>query len=312
MKLQTPISLKTLSALVKVEIFNPTDQLITGINEIHKVQEGDLSFVDHPKYYKKVLASAASFVLINTKEVENPHNKILLYTEDPFKVYNQLVRHFQPLPTHESIQQKGKVDPSTIVYPNTYIGPKVQIGKNCIIYPNVSIYNEVSIGDNVIIHGNSVIGSDAFYFQKREGAYTPMISCGRVVIEDDVVIGSGCTVDRGVSGATIIGQGSKLDNQIHIGHGCVLGKNCLIAAQVGIAGKTRIGNDVTIWGQVGINKDLDIEDGVTILAKSGVGKRLEAGKQYFGIPVQEARTKMREMATLKHLPEMWEKFKKIQ
>lgn len=128
---------------------------------------------------------------------------------------------------------------------------------------------------------------------------------------DDVELGSGCTIDRGVSGATIIGKGSKLDNQIHVGHGCVLGERCLIAAQVGIAGKTRIGNDVTIWGQAGLNKDLDIGDGVTILAKTGVGKSLQAGKKVFGTPAVDARTKMKEIALVKQLPSIWQKLRNM-
>lgn len=322
MKLKTAESIQNIAQLLGVEILNDTnalkdkngnDQMVTGINEIHKVVSGDISFVDHPKYYKKVLLSAADFVIINQKEVENPLNKILLYSEDPFADYNKLVRHFNPIvhPTAHPNQEKKQdnIDPTAIVYPNVYLGPEVKIGANSIIYPNVSIYNKVEIGENVIVHSNSTIGADAFYYQKRKGAYEPMRSCGRVVLHDNVEIGAGCTIDRGVSGDTIVGKGTKIDNQVHIGHGVEIGEHCLIAAQVGIAGKTILGNNVTIWGQVGISKDLHIGDDATILAKSGVPKSLEGGQTYFGIPVQNARQKMKELAIMKHLPTLWDKMK---
>jgi len=309
MDLKKAIQVKDLLEIIDVEIIGNDESMISGINEIHKVRVGDLTFVDHPKYYEKVLESEASIILINSKEVENPHKKTLLFSKDPFVDYNKLVVHYRPKYQPSIAIESTQIDSSSQIYPNCFIGPDVKIGKNCIIHPNVSIYNKVEIGDNVIIHSNTTIGSDAFYFQKREDGYHKLEPCGSVIIMDDVELGSGCTIDRGVSGATIIGTGSKLDNQIHVGHGCVLGERCLIAAQVGIAGKTRIGNDVTIWGQAGLNKDLDIGDGVTILAKTGVGKSLKAGKTVFGTPAADARTKMKEIALIKQLPAIWLKFR---
>lgn len=311
MKFKSPISLSDLANKIEGEVLNKADLILTGINEIHKVKEGDISFVDHPKYYKKVLQSNASAVIINKKEVDNPNSKGLIYSEDPFADYNKLVSLFQPKLNKEEILEQGEIHPSAIIYPNVYIGPKVKVGANTTIYPNVSIYNDVTIGEGVIIQSNTTIGSDAFYYQKRNNAYEAMLSCGHVLIEDFVEIGAGCTLDRGVSGITRIGKGTKIDNQVHIGHGVTMGENCLIAAQVGIAGKTRIGNNVTIWGQVGINKDLDIEDDVTILAKSGVGITCKKGQKYFGIPATDARAKAKELVVMKHLPGLWDKLKSM-
>jgi len=308
MRFKNPVSLGELHRILSSEI-NKTDTnfLVHGINEIHKVEEGDLTFVDHPKYYEKALQSKASFVLINSLEVDNNQNKTLIFSADPFSDYNKLVLHFSPL--EKPPAEKPQFDASNLIFPNVFIGDNVTIGKNCRIHSNVSIYANSVIGNNVTIHANTIIGGDAFYFQKRKDGYHKMANCGRVLIEDDVEIGAACTIDKGVSGDTIIGRGSKLDNQVHIGHGVVLGADCLIAAQVGIAGKTTLGNNVIAWGQVGISKDLQIGDNVVILAQSGVKDNLESNGIYFGSPAKIARDKMREIAALKQLPKMYRQFK---
>jgi UDP-3-O-[3-hydroxymyristoyl] glucosamine N-acyltransferase len=157
-----------------------------------------------------------------------------------------------------------------------------------------------------------VIGSDAFYFKKKPEGYDKMISAGRVVIHNRVEIGSLCSIDKGVSGDTIIGEGTKLDNQIHIGHDTVIGKNCLFAAQVGIAGVVIIEDDVILWGQVGVQKDLTIGKGAVILGKSGISKSIAGGKVYFGAPVEDARDKWKEMALIRKLPEIIEELRSNQ
>jgi UDP-3-O-[3-hydroxymyristoyl] glucosamine N-acyltransferase len=198
----------------------------------------------------------------------------------------------------------------TFIYPNSFVGNHVSIGKNCIIYPNVTIMDHCIIGDNVIIQSGTVIGGNAFYYntkKDREIWYKKMPDCGRVIIEDFAEIGCGCMIDRGVSHDTIIGKGTKMDNMIHVGHDTVMGKNCLIAAQVGIAGVVTMKDGVTLWGQVGVSKTLTIGENVTIYAQSGVGGDLEANKTYFGSPVQDARVKTKELVWVKRIPELWEK-----
>ena len=180
------------------------------------------------------------------------------------------------------------------------------IGQNCIIHSNVSIYDDCVLGDNVTIHAGTVLGSNAFYYKKRPEGYDRLLSGGRVVIEDHVDIGAACTIDRGVTADTTIKQGAKIDNQVQIGHDSVIGENCLIASQVGIAGCTIIENDVTIWGQVGITSGITIGSKAIISAKAGVSKSLEGGKHYFGIPADDFRSKYKEIAAIRKIPEILE------
>ncbi len=314
MKLSEPVTVAWLADFLQAKQLGNPDQYATGLNEIHKVTPGDISFVDHPKYYDTCLHSAATIILIDKEVADFPPEKTLLVCADPFAAYVKLVKHFRPFtPAAQMVSDTALIGEGTHLQPGVFVGNRVRIGENCRIHSGVVIYDDTIIGDHVIIHANTVIGSDAFYFKRRterDVQYDKLESCGRVLIEDWVEIGAGCTIDRGVSGDTIIGQGTKLDNAIHIGHGVVIGKNCLMAAQVGIAGKTHIEDEVILWGQVGVNKDLTIGKGAVVLAQSGVPGSLEGGKTYFGSPVGEAREKMKELAYIKRLPEIWDGFRK--
>lgn len=313
MKFDKAVPVQWLAEFTGAKLVGNTSQEATGINEIHKVTAGDISFVDFEKYYAASLHSAATVIIIN-KEVDCPPGKTLLVHPDPFSAYVQLVKHFRPFePATKMISDSATIGEGTHIQPGVFVGNHVTIGKNCLIHPNVTIYDHTIIGDNVIIHAGTVLGADAFYFKRRkdrEVQYDKMLSCGRVVIHDDVEIGAGCTIDKGVSGDTIIGKGTKLDNHIHIGHGAVIGKNALFAAQVGIGGKAIIEDEVILWGQVGVSKDLTIGKGAIVYAQSGVPASIEGGKIYFGSPVEDAKTKMKELNWIKRIPEIWEKLTK--
>jgi UDP-3-O-[3-hydroxymyristoyl] glucosamine N-acyltransferase len=193
-------------------------------------------------------------------------------------------------------------------------GDDVVIGNNCIIHPNVTILSHCIIGDDVVIQAGTTIGSDAFYYNSKKDRsvwYKKMKSCGRVVLKNHVEIGAGCTIDRGVTHDTIIGEGTKMDNMVHIGHDVVVGKNCLFAAQVGIGGATVIEDGVILWGQVGVSKTLTIGANAVVMAQTGVPSSLAGGKVYFGYPAEEAVAKKRELVWIKRIPEMWEMIKKI-
>lgn len=310
MKFPSPVSIEWIGEFIGAELIGNRTAAATGINEIHKVEAGDLVFVDHPKYYDKCIHSAASFIIIN-KAMEVPEGKCLLVVAQPFEAYSKIVRHFRPFePADKPVSDSAIVGKNSVIFPNAFIGHHVTIGNNCIIYPNVTILDHCIIGDNVIIQAGTVIGSDAFYYNTKKDRpvwYKAMPSCGRVVIENDVEIGAGCTIDRGVSHDTVIGEGTKLDNQIHIGHDTVIGKNCLIAAQVGIAGAANLGNGVILWGQVGVNKTLSIGDNAVVYAQSGVPGSLEGGKVYFGSPAEDAKEKMKELVWIKRIPHLWKK-----
>ncbi|MDA9311941.1 UDP-3-O-(3-hydroxymyristoyl)glucosamine N-acyltransferase, partial [Polaribacter sp.] len=173
------------------------------------------------------------------------------------------------------------------------------IGSNCMIHPNVTIYDNTIIGNHVTIHANTVLGADAFYYKNRPEGFDKLLSGGNVVLEDHVDLGASCTIDRGVTGSTIIGHGTKIDNQVHIGHDTVIGKKCLIASQTGVAGCVIIEDEVTLWGQVGTNSGITIGKGAVILGQTGVTKSVEGGKSYFGTPVAESREKLKELAEMK-------------
>lgn len=310
MQFPTPVPVKWIAELINAKLTGNTSGNATGINELHKVEPGDLVFVDHPKYYDKCISSAASFIIIN-KETSVPEGKALLIVDNPFEAYCAIVNHFRPfMPATKAVSDSALIGEGTHIFPTAFIGHHVTIGKNCIIHPQVTIMDHTIIGDHVIIQAGTVIGSDAFYYntkKNRDMWYKKMPSCGRVIIEDEVEIGAGCTIDRGVSHDTIIGRGTKMDNMIHIGHDTVIGKNCLIAAQVGIAGVVTLEDGVTLWGQVGVNKTLTIGSNAVIFAQSGVGKDTEGNKTYFGSPIEDAREKMKELVWVKRIPEIWEK-----
>lgn len=283
------------------EVKGDASLIVNGINEIHRVERGDLVFVDHPKYYEKALNSAATFVLID-KEVDFPDGKALIISPTPFDDYNKLTRKFSPYrPQMTMTGENCTIADSAHLSPNCFIGNDVVIGENVTIHPGAYIGDGTVIEENVIIGPNAVIGHYAFYFKRKPTGFDRMHSCGFVYLERDVEIGANSTIDAGVSAITRIGAGTKIDNLVQIGHDTIIGKNCLIAAQVGIAGCCNIGDEVTLWGQVGCASSITIGDKAVVLAQSGIPSDLEGGKTYFGTPCGEAKVKMRELMTLKNL-----------
>lgn len=301
MRFDKGISVQEIANLIGGELHGDETITATGLNEIHKVESGDITFVDFEKYYDKSLNSAATIIIID-KKVVAPTGKAILIVEKPFEAYNFLAKRFRPkyYPTQPH-HPEAKIHPTAIIEPGVYIGENVTIGEGSYIQSGTVIRDFVTIGKNVIIQSGNIIGSEAFYYKKEDGKYIKWHTVGRVIIEDNVEIGSGCTIDRGVSGDTIIGEGTKFDSQIHIGHGATIGKNCLITAQVGIAGKTHIGDNVVIYGQVGVAQNITIGDNAVVLAKSGVSKSIDGDKTYFGIPAGDVRDKFKELATLRRL-----------
>jgi len=311
MKFSSPLSMSSLASLINATVIGNENNIAKGINEIHKVESGDICFVDHPKYYNKCLNSAASVIIINNSDVVIPKGKTLLLTNEPFEAYLKIVETFRPFnPSTKSISDSAIIGEGSVIMPNSFIGNEVVIGKNCVIHPNVSILDYTVIGDNVVVQSGTVIGSDAFYYntkKNRDVWYKRMKSCGNVIIEDNVEIGSGCTIDRGVTAETRIGKGTIMDNQVHIGHDVSVGKNCLFAAQVGIAGATVIEDGVTLWGQVGVNKTITISSGAVVMGQSGVVGNIDGNAVYWGTPAINFSDKKREMVWVKRIPELWKK-----
>ncbi|MDD4848028.1 MAG: LpxD N-terminal domain-containing protein [Bacteroidales bacterium] len=311
MKFSKPYSLKELSAWLNREFLGDTQQVITGLNELHRVEEGDITFVDHPKYFERVLNSHATTIIINSKEVQCPEGKALIFSDDPFSDFNKIILEHRPvLSFTEMVSKKAEIGKGTIIQPGAFIGDFVKIGENCIIQPNVTIYPYTEIGNNVVIHSGSVIGADACYFQKKDGQYRKFNTCGKVVIDDDVEVGACCTIDAGVTSETKIGAGTKFDNHVQVGHDTVIGKNCLIGCHCSIAGVSDIEDNVVLWAKVAVNKDITLKSGVVLLATSGTDKSLEAGT-YFGIPAAPVTKAWREKAALRMLPDLLQKMNLI-
>jgi len=310
MKFPRAYRLDEIADLIGAGMVGQGDFPVLGMNEIHVVEPGDIVFVDHPKYYDKALQSRATVILIN-KEVPCPEGKALMISEDPFRDFNRLTSHFRPFrPAEATIDPSARIGEGTVIQPNVFIGRGVVIGKNCLIQPNAIIHDFCILGDNVIVQAGTVVGSDAFYYKNRPEGFDRLKSGGRVVLEDFVELGALCTIDRGVSGDTRIGAGSKLDNQVHVGHDTVIGKKCLIASQTGIAGCVIMEDEVTLWGQVGVTSAIRIGKGAVVLAQTGISKSLEGGKTYFGSPVEEARERLKQLAALRQFPELAARLKK--
>ena len=309
MKFPKTYPLHEIASIIGCEYVGESNFPVQGMNEIHVVENGDIVFVDHPKYYDKALQSAATVVLIN-KNVDCPSEKALLISDDPFRDFNKLTNYFKPFQSsNNSISTSAKIGEGTVIQPNVFIGNNVIIGKNCLIHSNVSIYDHTVIGDNVIIHAGTILGADAFYYKKRETGFDQLISGGRVVIENNVGIGALCTIDKGVTGDTTIGEGTKIDNQVHVGHDTVIGKKCLIASQTGIAGYVIIEDEVTLWEQVVTTSGITIGSKAVVLGQTGVTKSIEGGKSYFGTPVEESREKLKQLANIKKIPDLIQKLK---
>ncbi len=300
MQFKLPQSLKTIAELIDAKFIGDENFQVFGTNEIHRVKAGEIVFVNHPKYYDKALNSEATIILID-KEVNCPEGKALLISNDPFRDFNKINEYFVPIQTFETCNENMQIGENTKIHPSVIIGNDVKIGNNCIVMPNVVLGDRTVVGNNCIIQSGTVLGGDAFYYNKNQEGYRKMLSVGHVVVEDDVEIGCNCTIDRGVTDVTRIGRGSKLDNQIQIGHDTVIGKGVLIASQVGIAGCCIIEDDVTIWGQVGMASGKRVGKGAVLLGKTGVNKDLEGGKTYFGSLAEEFREYLKREVKLKNL-----------
>jgi UDP-3-O-[3-hydroxymyristoyl] glucosamine N-acyltransferase len=309
MDFKSPIQLSDLAELVGGKVVGNHKAQVSGLNELHVVRNGDITFVDHPKYYNKVLNSSATFVLIN-KEVDPPEGKSLIIHDSPFDAFNTIILNFNGFKSSDNqISNTASIGQGTVIQPGAFIGNDVIIGDNCIIHANAAIYDGSVIGNNVIIHSNSVIGADAYYFQKRADGFKKFQSAGKVIIEDNVEIGALCSIDKGVTGDTIIGEGTKMDNHCQVGHDTIIGKHCLIGAFAAIAGVTVIEDEVILWARVAINKDIVIGKKAIILATSAVDKSIEGGKAYMGSPAMEVRQYWKFFASLRKVPELINKMK---
>lgn len=322
MKFPKPLRLDELAEKLGATYKGAPDHMVYGLNEIHRVEKGDLTFSDVQKYFQKAFQSEASTIIVNDPDAEAPRFKALLISEDPFRDFVRMAREYRPrrrLDQHSSPMLPNSVrlgqnvvlgknvsfGEGVEIGHNVVVGSNVHIGDNTLIYPNVTIYDYTEIGSNCIIHAGTTIGSDAFYYKRRDWGREKMFSAGGTRIADHVEIGANCSIDRGVTDLTLIGEGTKLDNLVQIGHDTIIGKNCVFAAQVGIAGVCTIGDNVQIWGQGGLAQGLTIGDDAVIMAQSGLMNDVRPYQKVMGSPASELREHFRKQATLSRLAERW-------
>jgi UDP-3-O-[3-hydroxymyristoyl] glucosamine N-acyltransferase len=309
---------------------------IRGAATLSHAGQGDISFLVNPKYEKQLENTKAGAVIVGQ---EMPSAGVaLVVAEDPYFAFTRalvLLYGYRKHPEvgvsprasiaasakigtnchiHDfaTVAEDARIDDGCIIYPCACIGPGVRIGTGSIIYPNVAIYDGCRIASRVIIHANSSIGVDGFGYATHQGVHHKIPQVGGVIVEDDVEIGSSCSIQRGTLDDTVIGQGSKLGDLVTIGHGTRIGPYCLLVAQVGIAGSTTIGHHCTIGGQVGVVGHVTIGNNVTIGAQAGVINNIPDGETVLGAPAIDAGQARRAYTMLPYLPQMRQDIRALQ
>ena len=329
------ISLKEIARFVDGTVEGNDNILVSGIAEIEKAKEGDITFIANPKYVKFLDSTQASVVVCSPDL--SSKTKTLLKVKNPYLAYARIIRFGHP-PMCESgtVDERaviGKdvrigrnvtiypyvfvgdgcvIDEGVTIYPNCFIGTNVSIGKDTFVHPNVTIREGCVLGSRVIIHSGTVIGSDGFGFAKDGPRYYKIPQLGIVQIDDDVEIGANCTIDRATMGKTWIQRGVKIDNLVQVAHNVVVGENSIIIAQVGISGSTKLGKNVILAGQVGIIGHVELGDNVRVGAQSGVGKSIPAGQIVSGSPAIAHRDWLKNCQILNRLPELRKKIMKME
>lgn len=303
-----------IASYIEGKIIGDENALITGVSPIESGEAGHLSFIAQERFAGYLKASKCSVLIVSEnllKEEEYPAT--IIAVKDAYLSFQVLMNLYQNMQgrkegiesgaqIHETavlgeniyvgsftyISEKVTIGDGSQIFPQVYIGKGVKIGKNCKIDSGARIYDYCVIGDNCIVHSNTVIGGDGFGFQFTEKGFKKIPQLGNVVIENDVEIGSNCSIDRATIGSTIIGEGTKIDNLIQIAHNVKIGKNNVIAAQAGIAGSTTIGDWNQIGGQTGIVGHISIGNQVKIQAQSGVNNNVKDGEILYGSPAISA------------------------
>jgi len=330
------ISAADIARLVKGELIGDGTVLVSGFSGIKEAKKNELTFLANPKY-EPLLRDAQAGVILVPRQISCP-GKTLIKVDNPSLSFTEVVNYFlkdapdyKPRgihPTaviapgaqlslhvavgaHTVIEDGAVIGEGSVIYANCYVGHETHVGKNCLIYPNVVLREKVILGDRVIIHSGTVIGSDGYGYIPVDGKHVKIPQVGTVLIEDDVEIGGNVAVDRARFDKTIIGEGTKIDNLVHIAHNVTIGKHCLIVGQVGISGSSKIGNYVILAGQVGIVGHLEIGDGAIVLAQSGVSHSIKAGEQVFGSPAHPVKEALRNNAHIQRLDKYVETIKDL-
>lgn len=328
------MKLREIADIISGELLGDPETEIRGVAGVTDGLEGDITFLSDNRYLRDCLSSKASAVIV--KEFIDDLKKPQIKVKNPYYAFAILLEHFHPREKEKEdispdarvsegarigrgvtiypfvyVSEGAEIGDNTVVYPFVYIGRGSIIGSSCLIYPNVTIREGVKIGNRVIIHAGAVIGSDGFGYVFEQERHHKIPQVGGVIIGDDVEIGANVTIDRATTGDTIIGNGTKIDNLVQIGHNVRIGENTIIVAQVGIGGSTTIGKHVMLGGQAGVSDHAIIEDGTMVGAQSGVMGHLKQGI-YSGCPVIPHREWLKASALFARLPEIMKRIKEIE
>lgn len=324
------IQLSQISEDVGGSLVGDSQTVITGANPPSEAMAGEITMLDDARRVECVQQSAASAV-VTPEQVEIDRPQIVV--SNPHAAFAKIVAHFRPpIDDHMpgiGIDPTAKVDSTALVHPTATIGagvtvgprtlvmpgvvmmPKCQVGGDCVIHANVTLYEYTVIDDRVVIHAGTVIGANGFGYQSETGKHLPTAQLGYVHVESDVELGAAVTIDRGTYGATRIGEGTKIDNQVMIGHNCRIGRHNLLCSQVGIAGSCQTGDHVVLAGQVGLKDHIVLGDRAIVGAQAGVMDDCAADQVYLGSPATPQREQMQIMAVERRLPEMRRELKQV-
>ncbi len=327
---------KELADFIKMPFKGNPDLFISGVSTLEKANNFQLAFLIEEKYFKASENTKAGCLLVSEEYPLNDHFTYLISSIPRQSMAKLLelfsykesiiegIHHQASISENVSIGINVSINPfvfigknvsigrNVTILPNSYIGDNVIIGEQTLIYPNVTVMANSVIGKKVIIHSGTVIGSDGYGFVQLDNNYHYKVpQAGNVIIEDEVEIGSNVSIDKATIGSTVIGEGSKIDNLVHIAHNVNIGKRTLIVAQVGIAGSTKIGDDCILAGQAGIAGHIELGNGTLVLGRSGVTKNFPPKSKISGFPAREHKDEIKAKAQLKKIPEIINEIKQL-
>ncbi|MFY0604380.1 MAG: UDP-3-O-(3-hydroxymyristoyl)glucosamine N-acyltransferase [Flavobacteriaceae bacterium] len=325
--------------ILEGEIVGNPDEEVFKLSKIEEGEKGSLTFLSNPRYNQYLYTTSASVTIVNKSlTLEKEISTTLIKVDNAYESFSKLLDFYNQVKNNKIGREQPHFISDTVkigsdeyigafvyignnvtignnvkIYPNVFIGDNVIIGDDCLVFSGVKIYSETEIGNNCAIHANTVIGSDGFGFApNKDGVYKKVPQTGNVIIEDNVDIGSGCTIDRATLGSTVIRKGVKLDNQIQIAHNVEIGKNTVIAALTGIAGSTKVGEYCMIGGQVGIAGHLTLGNHLKIQAQSGISKNLKDKETVQGTPAFDYSDFYKSYVHFKNLPRIAASINKLE
>ncbi len=325
------MKLDEIAALVDGRLIGDAELACIGTNPPDQAATGQVTMLDDPRRANSIAKSDAVAVVTTAPIADCLCAQIIV--PDAHAAFAKIVAHFRP-PMNSALIGNG-IDPTAVIHPTAQIHasavvgagatigartkvspgvvilPRCQIGEDCVLHANVSLYEYTQLADRVIIHAGSILGANGFGYRQKAGRHVPTAQLGYVAIESDVEIGAGVTIDRGTYGATRIGEGTKIDNQVMIAHNCQIGRHNLICSQVGIAGSSRTGDYVILAGQVGLKDHISLGDHTIVGAQAGVMDDCAGHEVYLGSPATPQREQMQIMAVERRLPEMRREVKKL-